>query len=669
MVITKDVAFVPGAYDFDRGLGITVAADAVTIDGNGAVLRGSGISGDPGSFLGTAITIENCSRVTVKGIHARGFTVGLRIAGAHSCSIVDCDFSENYDDPEAEWTDGPSYGGILLDRVHGSRIANTRARHNWNGLHLRNSNGNTIEHNDISNCSNACLKLWAASRNVIRDNDYSYGIRQRHPGCKEHACDSAGALLETGSNDNRILSNDFTHGGDGVFIRSLNGVVSSGNYFEGNDASFANNNAWECWSPGNTFVNNKGNNSSYGFWLGNSDRTVMSGNEASYNGLEKANAPESFGNAGVAFVNGSGSHIVFEENHIHHNTSVGLALGYLDDYPSYHWVIQKNRIHDNATFGVYMDNVQWVDMAANDITNNGSGSIWVEDGKVHDLFQRRAPTGEPGPTLKSIASPETAIVGQAVTFDATGSVDPGRQRARLAYRWDFGDGTIASKRKQTHRYREPGFYRVGVTAHNGKLADLAGFDIYVVDPEEEIGTEGDAAANWSVTTEDGLGRVVRDGSHVLLGNHSVRLDATARTAALRYSVPRPGEWELDNASALVVWVGFEHETRDGFEDNGPTVRLVGDSWSIEYRPDNNHLGHPSAESPWRHSEARYGWRRLEIPLMDGDPADSKQWRRHGPDIVDVAAARALEIEVRSRGGTYQLWLDGLMFLPNNSEKT
>jgi parallel beta-helix repeat protein len=613
--------------------------------------------------LGTAVTIEGHSRVTVSGIRSRGFSLGLRISDAHGCSIIDCDFSENYDNPDAEWTDGPNYGGILFERVHGSRVANTTARHNWNGLHLRNSNGNTIERNDMSHCSNACLKLWAASRNVIRDSNFSYGIRQRHPGCKEHACDSTGALLETASNHNRVFNNDFTHSGDGVFVRSLNGVVSSGNYFEGNDASFANNNAWECSSPGNTFINNKGNNSSYGFWLGMSDRTVMSGNEAAYNGLEKANAPESFGNAGVAFVNGSASHIIFEENHIHHNTSVGLALGYLDDYPSYHWIIQKNRIHDNAVFGVYMNNVRWVDMAANDITNNGSGAIWAEDGKVHDLFQRWASMEEAAPTLKSIAHPETAIVGQAVTFDATGSIDPGRQRARLAYRWDFGDGTIVTKRKQTHRYGEPGFYRVGVTTNNGRLADLAGFDIYIVDPAEEVATEGDAATNWSVKTENGLGRVVRDGSHVLLGDHSVRLDATAKTAILRYPARRRVEWDLDGVSTLVVWVGFEHEAPDGFEGNGPTVRLVGDSWNIEYRPENNLLGHPSAESPWRNSEARYGWRRLEIPLVDDSPSNSNRWQRHGSDVTDFAGLHALEVEVRTRGGTYQLWLDGLMFVP------
>jgi len=53
---------------------------------------------------------------------------------------------------------------------------------------------------------------------------------------------------------NRFLANDFTHGGDGIFIRVLDHWCSTGNLFEGNDCSHANNNAVEAWSPGNTYV-------------------------------------------------------------------------------------------------------------------------------------------------------------------------------------------------------------------------------------------------------------------------------------------------------------------------------------------------------------------------------------------------------------------------------
>jgi len=122
-----------------------------------------------------------------------------------------------------------------------------------------------------------------------------------------------------------------------VFIRSLNGYISTGNYFEENDASYAHNNAWEVWDPGNTFIRNKGNYSSYGFWLGGSCHAVLIGNEAAYNGVRRDSAPESFGNAGIAVVNGSSSHVVMKHNHIHYNKSVGVAIRYKEKYKANHW--------------------------------------------------------------------------------------------------------------------------------------------------------------------------------------------------------------------------------------------------------------------------------------------------------------------------------------------
>ena len=65
---------------------------------------------------------------------------------------------------------------------------------------------------------------------MIRENNLSYGLRIK-PG-EVHARDSTCVLIESGSNDNRFLDNDCTHGGDGVFIRVLNGWVSTGNVFE-----------------------------------------------------------------------------------------------------------------------------------------------------------------------------------------------------------------------------------------------------------------------------------------------------------------------------------------------------------------------------------------------------------------------------------------------------
>ena len=62
--------------------------------------------------------------------------------------------------------------------------------------------------------------------------------------------------MENGSDDNYLYRNDVTHGGDGIFLRALNGWVCSGNIFVENDCSYVHNNGFEAWVPGNTYIRN-----------------------------------------------------------------------------------------------------------------------------------------------------------------------------------------------------------------------------------------------------------------------------------------------------------------------------------------------------------------------------------------------------------------------------
>jgi PKD repeat protein len=57
-----------------------------------------------------------------------------------------------------------------------------------------------------------------------------------------------------------------------------------------------------------------------------------------------------------------------------------------------------------------------------------------------------------------ITAPETAQVGQAVTFDASGSSDSDGHI--VSYAWDFGDGAVADGVVVTHTYNEPGQYKI-----------------------------------------------------------------------------------------------------------------------------------------------------------------------------------------------------------------
>ncbi len=260
---------------------IVIRASHITLDGRGARIVGA-TAGNPREFQGVAISAKGVSRVTLKNLRVQGWETGLKIEDGSQWSIENCDLSDNFHDPEFGWGENGRRGGIVLEKVKHSTLRKNKANRVWDGCVLVQSDDNTLEDNDFSHTSNTCLKLWNSCRNQIRHNVLSYGIRIK-PG-EVHARDSTSVLVESGSNDNRFLDNDCTHGGDGVFIRVLNGWVSTGNVFERNDCSYANNNCVEAWAPRNTYLHNKANHGSYGFWLGASDQTVLIGNEASFNG-------------------------------------------------------------------------------------------------------------------------------------------------------------------------------------------------------------------------------------------------------------------------------------------------------------------------------------------------------------------------------------------------
>ena len=332
---------------------LVIKASNITIDGRGATLMGDE-SLPANKRKGIAILAEGVSNVTLKNIQAKGWETGLKIVGGSGWTIENCDFSDNCHDPEFGWGENGRRGGIVLEKVTKSTLRKNKANRVWDACVLVNSDDNAIEDNDFSHTSNTCLKLWTASRNTIRKNVLSHGIRIK-PG-EVHARDSTSVLIESGSNDNVLIDNDCRHGGDGIFVRVLNGWCSTGNLFEGNDCSFANNNGVECWAPRNVFLKNKANHCSYGFWLGGSDQSRLIGNEASFNGLKDGhhNSPHlpQDGHAGIVFMFGPSSHTICRGNICQGNNGAGIALiGDLDSqgkkWRAYHWIIEQNSLARN----------------------------------------------------------------------------------------------------------------------------------------------------------------------------------------------------------------------------------------------------------------------------------------------------------------------------------
>jgi PKD repeat protein/uncharacterized protein YraI len=106
----------------------------------------------------------------------------------------------------------------------------------------------------------------------------------------------------------------------------------------------------------------------------------------------------------------------------------------------------------------------------------------VTDTPAPEVTDTPAPEAAP-PSAALGASPNPVEVGQAVTFDASGSL-PGSSPI-ASYGWDFGDGTNATGGSQeTHQYSAPGTYTATVTVvdENG-MSSSASQEIQVGEAE------------------------------------------------------------------------------------------------------------------------------------------------------------------------------------------
>ncbi len=601
---------------------LVIQANHITLDGNGAVIQGPGRPGDRKSYIGTGVRAEGCSGVTIVNLKVRGFERGLAARDGTGWRIGNCDFSDNYHDPDHGWGDYKRVGGLILTRISKSEICKTHANRVWNGLDLWECHQNRIVKNDFSHCSNVCLKLWTSCKNQVVENNLSYGLRIR-PG-EVHARDSTSVLLESGSNHNTFVKNDATHGGDGIFIRVLNGWVSTGNVFIENDCSHANNNGFEAWSPGNTYLRNKANHCSFGFWLGGSDHTVLIGNEAAYNGLSDGNhnAPESdFVHGGIVIVHGSGSHTIIDGNHCHHNNGAGIVFrGDLrsrgEKWKMYHLVVQRNRLENNR-WGLFARFTDWLDLAGNTFAENKEDEF-LED--VTHVTRFEADADVKAPPRAMLRGPSSAGVGKKVVFDASRSKCPGGRP--ITFQWDVG-GTRYSSPVVKHVFSRPGFYRVGVTVSNGVLSSLAFLDFYAVEAVRETGTEGQAG-RWGWTmghNADNKGQVqFKDQAVALVGRTSVCMrpdpykghDVTAV-----FPKDRSARWNLKKRKHLTFWLRFRNPNNGGFQGVNPIVRLHAGKAAYTYTP--AYKGMPRnllGDLPY--SEARHGWLHVEIPMAGSD---------------------------------------------------
>lgn len=113
-----------------------------------------------------------------------------------------------------------------------------------------------------------------------------------------------------------------------------------------------------------------------------------------------------------------------------------------------------------------------------DVAQQYTGALsnvsWVQDG----YFVTQSPNSEnQAPQASATVDMEAGVVGQAFTFDASGSSDPDGDA--LTYAWDFGDGTSEDGESVSHTYDTDGEYEVVLTVSDGESSATAELSVTV----------------------------------------------------------------------------------------------------------------------------------------------------------------------------------------------
>jgi len=126
------------------------------------------------------------------------------------------------------------------------------------------------------------------------------------------------------------------------------------------------------------------------------------------------------------------------------------------------------------------------------IVVDSSGNIYVADTGNHRIqeldsdgqFIDYIPTLNQSP-IADAGSDQTAIVGETVTFDGSGSSDP--DGSIVSYDWDFGDSVTETGGITTHSYSSGGTYEVTLmVTDDDEATDTDTMIVTVQTPEEAI---------------------------------------------------------------------------------------------------------------------------------------------------------------------------------------
>lgn len=345
--ITKDTQLESRIYVLPEG--ITIAADHVTLDGNGATIIGADKTGE-------GIKIAGRKSVVIKNLRLLNYYHGISVKHSSEIEIASCAITSTAEIPSNTlfldiWKSAShAYGGaIFLEQVTDANIHDNDLQHQMNGILSYQCKRLKITRNLANYCSGFGFHLFETSDSTFTNNYADYCCRYYLSDNGSHlGADAAGFLIIHGSCNNVFKRNYARLGGDGFFLAGLTpdgiDVGCNHNLFEENDASYSPNNAFEgVFSKGNIYRGNKANYSNYGFWLGFSSDCTLKDNQINNNRQ-----------AGIAVENGV--HFEVLSNDIQNNNH-GILIWtrfyeFLKTVPNINvtssdWLMERNKLMQN----------------------------------------------------------------------------------------------------------------------------------------------------------------------------------------------------------------------------------------------------------------------------------------------------------------------------------
>ena len=342
--IGKDTRLEPKTYLLPGG--ITIDSDNLTLDGQGATIIGM-------NKTGQGITVSGRKNIVVKNLRVLDYYHGVSVKRSSEVEILNCRITSTAEIPSNTlfldiWKPAKdAYGaGIFLEQVTDAKIHENDLQYQMNGLLSYQCKRLDVTDNLASYCSGFGFHLFETSDSIFANNYADFCCRYHLSDKGSHlGADAAGFLIVYKSCNNVFRGNFARLGGDGFFLAGLTpegvNVGCNNNLFEGNDASYSPNNAFEgVFSKGNIYRGNNASHSNYGFWLGFSSDCVVQNNQIQDNRQ-----------AGIGVENGIRFEVV--ENDIENNAH-GILLwtrfyDFLKSVPginttSRDWLIEQNKL-------------------------------------------------------------------------------------------------------------------------------------------------------------------------------------------------------------------------------------------------------------------------------------------------------------------------------------